>query len=84
MPRARRVTLIPGDGIGPEVTAAAVRVIEAAGARIAWDVHEGGKTAFETLGTPIPEPLLASIRRNRVALEGCAPATWAGPRPRPR
>jgi len=68
MPRA--ATLIPGDGIGPEVVDAAVRVMEAAGARIAWDVQLAGKAAFEKLGTPIPEPLIASIRRTRVALKG--------------
>jgi isocitrate dehydrogenase (NAD+) len=66
----RAVTLIPGDGIGPEVVDAAVRVMEAAGARIAWDVQIAGKAAFEKLGTPIPEPLIASIRRTRVALKG--------------
>ena len=66
----RAVTLIPGDGIGPEVIDAAVRVMEAAGARIAWDVQLAGKAAFEKLGTPIPEPLIASIRRTRVALKG--------------
>jgi isocitrate dehydrogenase (NAD+) len=66
----RAVTLIPGDGIGPEVVDAAVRVMEAAGARIAWDVQLAGKAAFEKLGTPIPEPLIASIRRTRVALKG--------------
>ena len=68
MPRA--ATLIPGDGIGPEVVDAAVRVMEAAGARIARDVQLAGKAAFEKLGTPIPEPLIASIRRTRVALKG--------------
>src|SRR5512132_468761 len=76
MARARRTgasrpaTLIPGDGIGPEVTAAAVEVIAAAGGRIAWDVQQAGKAAFEALGTPIPEPLLKSIRRTRVGLKG--------------
>src|SRR5262245_26996232 len=78
MPGARRstngglrpATLIPGDGIGPEVIDAAVHVLEAAGGRIAWDVQIAGKAAFDKLGTPIPEPLLASIRRTRVALKG--------------
>ncbi len=68
--RAQPATLIPGDGIGPEVIDAAVRVIDAAGGRIAWDVQIAGKTAFEQLGTPIPEPLLASIRRTKVGLKG--------------
>jgi isocitrate dehydrogenase (NAD+) len=66
----RPATLIPGDGIGPEVIQAAVTVMEAAGGRIAWDVQLGGKAAFERLGTPIPEPLLASIRRTKVGLKG--------------
>jgi isocitrate dehydrogenase (NAD+) len=66
----RPVTLITGDGIGPEVVAAARLVIDAAGGRIAWDVQEAGKTAFEKYGTAIPEPLLASFRRTRVGLKG--------------
>jgi isocitrate dehydrogenase (NAD+) len=66
----RRATLIPGDGIGPEVTAAAVRVMEAAGARIDWDVQLAGKAAFEKYGTAIPDALLASISRTRIGLKG--------------
>ena len=71
-------TLIPGDGIGPEVIDSAVQVIEAAGGRIAWDVQLAGKAAFEKTGTAIPEALLASIRRTHVGLKGpletCAPS----------
>ncbi|TMA80759.1 MAG: NAD-dependent isocitrate dehydrogenase, partial [Deltaproteobacteria bacterium] len=63
-------TLIPGDGIGPEVIDSAVQVIEAAGGRIAWDVQLAGKAAFERLGTAIPDALLASFRRTRVGLKG--------------
>src|SRR5207249_6336777 len=59
----RPATLIPGDGIGPEVIDAAVAVLAAAGGRIAWDVQLAGKAAFEKTGTAIPEALLASIRR---------------------
>ncbi len=66
----RPATLIPGDGIGPEVIDAAVEVIAAAGGRIAWDVQLAGKAAFEKVGTAIPDPLLASIRRTRVGLKG--------------
>ena len=66
----RPATLIPGDGIGPEVTDAAVRVIAAAGGRIAWDVQIAGKAAFEKVGTAIPDALVASIRRTRVGLKG--------------
>ncbi len=64
------VTLIPGDGIGPEVTGAACRVIEAAGADIEWEVVHAGQRAYEETGEPVPEAVLSSIRRNRVALKG--------------
>jgi isocitrate dehydrogenase (NAD+) len=66
----RPATLIPGDGIGPEVIDAAVRVIEAAGGRLAWDVQLAGKAAFDKFGTAIPDPLVGSIRRTRVGLKG--------------
>jgi isocitrate dehydrogenase (NAD+) len=65
-----RVTLIPGDGIGPEVTAAARRVAEATGVSIEWDVAEAGEVAIKAQGTPLPDSVLDSIRRNRVALKG--------------
>jgi isocitrate dehydrogenase (NAD+) len=65
-----RITLIPGDGIGPEVTAAVVAVLEAAGASIDWDRQQAGQAAFERHGTPLPRALLDSIRTNRVALKG--------------
>ena len=65
------VTLLPGDGIGPEVVAATLRVLEATGVAFEWDRHEEvGAAAMETHGTPLPEPILASIRRNKVALKG--------------
>ncbi len=67
---APRVTLIPGDGVGPEVTGAAVRVLEAAGLLINWDVQQAGAGALKTLGTPIPDSLLNSLRRTRIALKG--------------
>jgi len=65
-----RVTLIPGDGIGPEVVAAAVRVVEATGVAVEWDRQRAGREALLEDGTPIPEALVQSIRRNRVALKG--------------
>ena len=65
-----RVTLIPGDGIGPEISGAARRVIEASGARIKWDVVEAGADVVDRYGTPLPEEVLKSIRKNRVALKG--------------
>ena len=64
------VVLIPGDGIGPEVTAAARRVVEAAGAAIDWIEAEAGLAAAEKLGDPLPETTLDLIRRYRVALKG--------------
>ncbi len=64
------ITLLPGDGIGPEVTAAAVRVIEAAGARFEWDSHAAGSEALARHGDPLPQEVLDSIVRNGVALKG--------------
>ena len=68
--RSYRVTLIPGDGIGPEVTAAAIAVVAATGVDIAWDRQLAGAAAFEAGGNPIPDELIASIRRTKVALKG--------------
>ena len=65
-----RVTLIPGDGIGPEVTAATLRVVHSLDTDIEWDVHEAGLPAIETHGTPLPPHVLESIRHNKVALKG--------------
>lgn len=65
-----KVTLIPGDGIGPEVTEAAQKVLESAGAEIEWEVVNAGAAAMEEHGTPLPEAVLDSIRRNKVALKG--------------
>jgi isocitrate dehydrogenase (NAD+) len=64
------VTLIPGDGIGPEITEAVVRIIEATGAPIQWDERVAGVTALERENTPLPDATLESIRVNRVALKG--------------
>ena len=64
------ITLIPGDGIGPEVAAATQRVLDAAGVKIAWDVQNAGAAVAETRGTVLPEEVLASIRKNKVALKG--------------
>ena len=64
------ITLIPGDGIGPEVTRATQRVLEAAGLRIEWEVHNAGAAVAEARGTTLPEEVLESIRRNKVALKG--------------
>ncbi len=67
---ARVVTLIHGDGIGPEVTAATLTVIEAAGVGLEWDEQLAGVAAVEKHHTPIPDQTLESIRRNKVALKG--------------
>jgi isocitrate dehydrogenase (NAD+) len=64
------VTLLPGDGIGPEVTEAAVRVIEASGVKIEWDRVEAGGEVIAKYGTAVPEPVLQSIRRRGTALKG--------------
>jgi isocitrate dehydrogenase (NAD+) len=64
------VTLIPGDGIGPEVTEAAVQVAEAAGAKIQWQRVEAGAEVVAKYGSPVPDHVLNSVRTNRVALKG--------------
>jgi isocitrate dehydrogenase (NAD+) len=64
------ITLIPGDGIGPEVSSAVVRIIEAAGVDIKWETHYAGAQALEKFGSTLPEELLESVRRNKVALKG--------------
>jgi len=66
----QQVTLIPGDGIGPEVTEAAVRVVEALGVPIEWERLEAGAEVIAKYGTAVPEGVLNSIRKNRVALKG--------------
>jgi isocitrate dehydrogenase (NAD+) len=65
-----RVTLIPGDGIGPEVTSATARVLDAAGASIDWEIVQAGLSAYEATGEPVPQAVFDSIRRNKVALKG--------------
>ncbi len=65
-----RVTLIEGDGIGPEVTGATCRILEAAGAPVEWEKVPAGLGAFESLGHPMPEAVFASLRSNRVGLKG--------------
>ena len=65
-----RITLIPGDGIGPEVIQAAVRILEATGLKFAWETYAAGGEAYEKHGEYIPRPLIDSIERTRVALKG--------------
>ena len=67
---ARTVTLIPGDGIGPDVTNSVQEVIDALGVDIEWEIAEAGETVMEEKGTPLPEDVLESIRRNKIAIKG--------------
>src|SRR3989441_4532414 len=64
------VTLVPGDGVGPEICDASVRVLEATGVGFDWDVHQAGENVIKEYGTPLPQHVLASIRENKVALKG--------------
>jgi isocitrate dehydrogenase (NAD+) len=67
---AYKVTLIPGDGTGPEITEATVRVVEATGVKIDWEQADAGTDIMAKHGTPLPESTLESIRKNKVALKG--------------
>ena len=69
-PLTHRITLIPGDGTGPEIVDATRRAIEATGVQIQWDVHDIGLPALQKLGDPFPKSALDSIRRNKVGLKG--------------
>src|SRR6266536_6156211 len=67
---AQRVYLIPGDGIGPELAEATRRVLDASGVGFEWEVVEAGEASIAEFGTPLPDHVLDSIRRNRVAIKG--------------
>jgi len=67
---AHRVTLIPGDGVGPELAEATQRVIDASGVEIDWEIQHAGVAVMQKEGTPLPEHVLESIRRSKVALKG--------------
>ncbi len=67
---AKRVTLIPGDGVGPSLVDAALAVLDAAGADVEWDRQEAGADVMEKYGTPLPEAVIDNIRENRVAYKG--------------
>jgi len=64
------ITLIPGDGIGPEVTAAVTGILDAAALDIRWEQFDAGLPALSRYGTPLPQALLDSVSRNKVALKG--------------
>jgi isocitrate dehydrogenase (NAD+) len=65
-----RVTFIPGDGVGPELSDATRRVLEATGVEFDWDVQDAGADVIDRYGTPLPDPVLDSIRANKVAIKG--------------
>src|SRR5260221_3373490 len=67
---AHRVTLIPGDGIGPEVTRAAVRIVDASGVKIEWEPFAAGSEAYAKYGEYIPKELTQSIERTGIGLKG--------------
>jgi isocitrate dehydrogenase (NAD+) len=64
------ITLIPGDGVGPEITEATKRVLEATGVKFKWELAYAGAEVMKKQGTPLPDSVLASIRKNKVALKG--------------
>lgn len=76
-----RITLIPGDGIGPEVTQSAREVVTAAGANVEWEVAEAGMRAGEKTGIPLPQSVIDSIRRNKLALKGPTQTPFGDPYP---
>ncbi len=64
------ITLIPGDGIGPDITAATLKVLEATGVKLEWEKMIAGENAIEEYGTPLPQEVIDSIRKNKIALKG--------------
>ena len=65
----KKITLIKGDGIGPEITDAVVKIIDAAGVKIDWDVQTAGADVIETEGSPLPDRVIESVKRNKIALK---------------
>ena len=70
MSQVHQVVLIPGDGIGPEITSAMRRVVEATGVQIVWDVHEAGAGVMDEYGTPLPQHVLDAVRETKIAIKG--------------
>ena len=64
------ITLIPGDGIGPEITKATVRVVEATGVDIKWDIVNAGAEVYEKEGTVLPQKVIDSLKKNKVGIKG--------------
>src|SRR5213080_892115 len=67
---AHAITLIPGDGTGPEITEATRRVLEATGVQFAWEIHQAGLEMLEKYGTVLPDEVIESIKRTKIALKG--------------
>lgn len=65
------ITLIPGDGVGPEITDAVVRVIAGAGVKVNWDIQHAGTDVFEAEGVPLPTRVIDSIKKNKVISRYC-------------
>ena len=65
-----KITLIPGDGVGPEITDVVTRVLEATGISFDWDVQNAGEEVYNNEGTPLPDRVLESIKSNKVAIKG--------------
>lgn len=65
-----KITLLPGDGIGPDISAATKKILAATGVAIEWEEHLAGESAIPQFGTPLPDSVLESIRRNKIALKG--------------
>ena len=65
-----KITLIPGDGVGPEITEATTRVLEATGLSFEWDIQNAGEEVYKQEGTPLPDRVLDSIKKNKIALKG--------------
>ncbi|MDP3048642.1 MAG: isocitrate/isopropylmalate dehydrogenase family protein [Thermodesulfovibrionales bacterium] len=64
------ITLIPGDGVGPEIAEATRRVIEATGISVKWEVHDAGEDVYQKEGNPLPDRIIDSIRKNKIAIKG--------------
>ncbi|MBI4680989.1 MAG: isocitrate/isopropylmalate dehydrogenase family protein, partial [Nitrospirae bacterium] len=65
-----KITLIPGDGVGPEITEATKRVLKATGVSFEWDIQNAGEEVYKQEGAPLPDRVLDSIRKNKIALKG--------------
>ena len=76
-----RITLIPGDGIGPEVIAAAREVVTAAGAAVEWEIAQAGMRAGDETGTPLARAMIETLRANKLALKGPTQTPFGDPYP---